>query len=70
MSKRNITRDNLNEARILVVDDEPMIAYALQETLAEAGLKSQVLRADLIKRSRSSIRATAMQRLSTQTSPE
>jgi DNA-binding response OmpR family regulator len=39
MSKRDITRDNLNEARILVVDDEPMIAYALEETLVEAGFE-------------------------------
>ena len=39
MSKRNITRDNLNEARILVVEDEPMIAYALEETLVEAGFE-------------------------------
>jgi DNA-binding response OmpR family regulator len=38
MSKRNITRDNLNEARILVVDDEPMID-ALEETLVEAGFE-------------------------------
>ena len=39
MSKRNITRDNLNEARILVVEDEPMLAYALEETLVEAGFE-------------------------------
>ena len=39
MSRRNITRDNLNEARILVVEDEPMIAYALEETLVEAGFE-------------------------------
>ena len=39
MSRRNITRDNLHEARILVVEDEPMLAYAFEECLVEAGFE-------------------------------
>ena len=39
MSKRHITRDNLYEARILIVEDEPMLAYALEESLVEAGFE-------------------------------
>jgi DNA-binding response OmpR family regulator len=39
MSKRTITRDNLSEARILVVEDEPMLAFAFEESLVEAGFE-------------------------------
>lgn len=39
MSKRAITHDNLNEARILVVEDEPLLAYALEESLLDAGFE-------------------------------
>lgn len=39
MTKRIITRENLHEARILVVEDEPTLAYALEESLLEAGFQ-------------------------------
>jgi CheY-like chemotaxis protein len=39
MTKRSIGRTNLNEARILVVEDEPTLAYALEECLVEAGFE-------------------------------
>ena len=39
MTKRSISRVNLDEARILVVEDEPVLAYALEECLIEAGFQ-------------------------------
>jgi DNA-binding response OmpR family regulator len=39
MSKRSITHHNLNEARILIVEDEPMLAYALEQSLIDAGFE-------------------------------
>ena len=39
MNKRIISHHNLNEARILIVEDEPMLAYALEETLVDAGFE-------------------------------
>jgi CheY-like chemotaxis protein len=39
LSKRTITRDNLSEARILVVEDEPLLAYAFEECLITAGFE-------------------------------
>jgi len=39
MSKGRIGRTNLSDARILLVEDEPMLAYALEESLIDAGFQ-------------------------------
>jgi len=39
MTKRRIGHANLGDARILLVEDEPMLAYALEESLVEAGFQ-------------------------------
>ncbi len=39
MTRRTITHENLNEARILVVEDEPILAYALEVSLLDAGFQ-------------------------------
>lgn len=39
MTKRTITCNNLSDARILVVEDEPMLAFAFEECLIDAGFE-------------------------------
>jgi DNA-binding response OmpR family regulator len=39
MTKRVITAENMNEARILIVEDEPTLAYVLEEFLLDAGFQ-------------------------------
>ena len=39
MTKRAITGEHLSEIRLLIVEDEPMLAYALEESLLEAGFQ-------------------------------
>lgn len=39
MTKRRIDLTNLDDARILLVEDEPMLAYALEESLVDAGFQ-------------------------------
>src|SRR5579863_427312 len=39
MSPHAATLDKARESRVLIVEDEPMLAYALEEVLIEAGFK-------------------------------
>jgi DNA-binding response OmpR family regulator len=39
MSPQSATRDGQPEARILLIEDEPMLAFALEELLTQAGFE-------------------------------